>query len=53
MRTVAFTPTALAQFNEWAEIDTKIRKKIIELLQTIVLDPFKGIGKPETERRKQ
>ena len=47
MRGVFFTPTASAQYEEWVNKDKKVRNKIVELLQAIVHDPFKGIGKPE------
>ena len=47
MRGVFFTPTASAQYDEWVNKDKKVRNKIVELLQAIVNDPFKGIGKPE------
>jgi len=33
--------------NIWKEQDKRIEKKIQKLLEAIVKDPFKGIGKPE------
>jgi toxin YoeB len=47
MREIAFTPSALAEFNLWRKKDKKIRTKIIQLLKETAKEPFKGIGKPE------
>lgn len=47
MREIAFTPSALAEFNLWGKKDKKIRTKIIQLLKETAKEPFKGIGKPE------
>lgn len=47
MRIIAFTPSALAEFNLWATKDKKIRTKIIQLLKETSKEPFKGIGKHE------
>jgi toxin YoeB len=47
MKPILFTPTAEAQFKEWSVTNKKIYNKIIDLLQAIQNNPFKGIGKPE------
>jgi toxin YoeB len=47
MRTLSFTPTALAQYDKWAANDRKIRDRIVELLKATMQEPLKGIGKPE------
>jgi toxin YoeB len=47
MRTLAFTPTASAQYDKWAANDRKVRDRIVELLKATMQEPFKGIGKPE------
>lgn len=47
MRDVAFTPSALAEFNLWEKKDKKTRTKIIQILKETAKEPFKGIGKPE------
>jgi toxin YoeB len=47
MRNFVFKPIALEQFNYWAIHDKKVHTKILELLQNIMENPFKGIGKPE------
>lgn len=44
---VAFTDTALEEYNYWAENDKKIHKRIKLLIKEINRSPFEGIGKPE------
>jgi len=50
MRGVKFTPAAYADYLEWERTDSKIAERIKELIQNILQDPFKGIGKPEPLR---
>jgi toxin YoeB len=50
MRRVSFDQEAFNDFQEWASVDRKIYKKIVELIKAIVRDPFQGIGKPEPLR---
>ena len=47
MRTVAFSPNAFEEYNEWHELDPKIIDRIKLLIRDIDRDPFKGLGKPE------
>jgi len=47
MRRIVFEFKAFEEFNEWAEIDRKIYRKIISLIKDIIRSPFTGIGKPE------
>jgi len=47
MKKISFTPTAMEQFNYWSENDKRVKNKIIELLEVIVISPFEGVGKPE------
>ena len=47
MRNITFDRKAFAQFTEWATRDKKVHDRIIVLINEIVRDPFKGIGKPE------
>ena len=47
MRRVSFDQVAFEDFNEWASVDKKIYKKIIELIKAVARDPFQGIGHPE------
>ena len=45
---IAYTQQALADIKYWKEMNNKtILVKITNLLLSIELDPFKGIGKPE------
>ena len=44
---VIFSEKANTQFTNWAVDDKKIYNKIIVLIESIVNDPFRGIGKPE------
>ena len=43
-----------AQFREdyayWCEVDPKVCERIEKLIDAIVTDPFRGIGKPEPLR---
>lgn len=50
MRKVSFDQKAFDDFQQWASIDRKIHKKIVELIKAIVRDPYEGIGKPEPLR---
>jgi len=45
---IIFNQKALDDLEFWKQSgNTKIQKKISELIQAIELDPFVGIGKPE------
>lgn len=45
---VVYTDRAEQELKEWIKSGNKqIRKKIIELIQSIIETPFAGIGKPE------
>lgn len=46
-RKIIFEPNAFEDFNEWARLDKKIYRKIVELLRDIDRSPFSGLGKPE------
>ncbi len=46
-RKIVFESSAFADFNDWAKLDKKIYRKIVELIKDIDRDPFKGLGKPE------
>ena len=46
-RKIVFESSAFADFNDWARLDKKIQRKIIELIKDIDRNPFKGLGKPE------
>lgn len=47
MRNLQFTPTAFAQFTEWATADKKLFQRLVRLLDEVCRVPFAGIGKPE------
>ena len=47
MRNVTFAPEAFEQFNDWAAQDKKTHRKIINLINDILRQPFVGLGKPE------
>jgi toxin YoeB len=47
MREIAFTPTALSQFKEWEQLNSKLFYKITELLDAARQKPFTDVGKPE------
>ena len=42
-----FEFSAFADFNEWAKLDKKIYRKIVELIKDIDRSPFEGLGKLE------
>jgi toxin YoeB len=46
-RRVIFESDAFEDFTEWAQVDKKLYKKIVELLKDIDRSPFTGLGKPE------
>ncbi|MCY7277999.1 MAG: Txe/YoeB family addiction module toxin [Phormidesmis sp. CAN_BIN44] len=47
MRNIAFDREAFKQFNTWAIEDRKIYAKVVDLIEDILRDPFKGLGNPE------
>ena len=47
MKRVIFEKNAFDDFNNWALLDRKMYKKIIELINNINSTPFSGLGKPE------
>lgn len=44
---LVFDPQALEDLQYWTRIDKRKAIKILDLLDSILLDPFSGIGKPE------
>ncbi|OYO30211.1 Txe/YoeB family addiction module toxin [Janthinobacterium sp. PC23-8] len=44
---VVFTDVGWEDYQHWQKEDTKQRLKINDLIDACVVDPFKGIGKPE------
>ncbi len=47
---ITFERTAFADFNEWAEQDRKIHRRIVALIKETLRDPYRGMGKPEPLR---
>ena len=47
MNDVTFEKSAFRDFTDWATIDKKIHKRIVDLIFDILRHPFTGIGKPE------
>lgn len=46
-RKIVFESSAFTDFNDWAKLDKKLQRKIIELIKDIDRHPFQGLGKPE------
>lgn len=42
-----FEKQSFVDFNEWANNDKKIYKKIVDLITEITRQPYQGTGKPE------
>ncbi|MFA6569870.1 MAG: Txe/YoeB family addiction module toxin [Bacteroidota bacterium] len=47
MKKIKFEHEAFKNYNEWADIDIKIFRKIAKLIVEIQKQPFEGLGKPE------
>lgn len=47
IRATVFQPEFIEDLRYWVEVDRKIALRIIDLEESIVCDPFRGIGKPE------
>jgi len=47
MKKIVFEGDAFQDFAEWATIDKKLYKRIIDLIKDITRQPFSGLGKPE------
>ncbi len=47
MRQVVFEQAAFKDFAEWATIDKKLHRRIVDLITDALRQPFSGIGKPE------
>ena len=46
-REAVFQPEFLEDLRFWVENDRKVARRILELVEAIVRDPFTGIGRPE------
>lgn len=47
MKRITFERGAFRDFTDWATIDKKIYKRIVDLILDILRHPFSGLGKPE------
>ena len=46
MRKYVFETNAIEDYSDWAIVNIKIFKRILELIKDIKRSPYKGIGKP-------
>jgi toxin YoeB len=44
---ISFESSAFDDFNNWAMLDKKCHKRIINLIKDISRNPYQGLGKPE------
>ncbi len=47
VRTAVFQPEFIEDLRFWVETDRKFAIRAFDLIEAILRDPFKGIGKPE------
>ncbi|OGL45766.1 MAG: Txe/YoeB family addiction module toxin [Candidatus Schekmanbacteria bacterium RBG_13_48_7] len=47
LRDAVFQPEFREDIKYWVQTDRKIALRAFELIEAIMLDPYKGIGKPE------
>ena len=47
MRDAVFHPEFRTDLHYWVQTDRKIALRVLTLVEAILRDPFKGIGKPE------
>ena len=47
IRVAVFHPEFREDLRFWVQTDRKIALKVLDLIEAIIRDPFKGIGKPE------
>ena len=47
MRNIALSKQALEDLQFWAFNDIRLLRKVFELMDSMLRDPFAGIGKPE------
>lgn len=47
MRNVVLNQQALDDMKHWSFNDIKLLRKIFDLIDSVLRDPFQGIGKPE------
>jgi len=47
VRTAVFQPEFIEDLRYWVETDRKLAIRAFDLIETILRDPFEGIGKPK------
>lgn len=50
LRDAIFQPEFREDLKYWVKTDRKIALRVFELIEAVMRDPFKGIGKPEPLR---
>ena len=46
-RLAVFQPEFIEDMRYWVETDRRLASKVLDYIEAILRDPFKGIGKPE------
>lgn len=46
-RATVFHPEFREDLRYWVETDRKVALRVLELVEAVIRDPFRGIGKPE------
>ncbi len=46
-RVAVFHPEFIEDLRHWVETDRRTAKRLLDLVEAILRDPFSGIGKPE------
>jgi toxin YoeB len=49
-REVVFQPEFLEDLRTWVATDRKVALRLFDMIEAILRDPFKGVGKPEPLR---
>lgn len=49
-RDAVFQPQFIADLRYWSESDSRLNSRLLRIVDEILRDPFRGIGKPEPMR---
>jgi toxin YoeB len=49
-RVAAFTRAGLSDLRHWVATDPRVALRILDLVEAVMRDPFRGLGKPEPLR---
>lgn len=47
LRAPVFQPAFIADLQHWAATDRQLALRVIDLIEAVLQDPYKGIGKPQ------